>query len=46
MRILSFWIKADCDDRTGVICIFLCFAVGVSNLFHLTVMIVFGALCM
>jgi len=30
---------------TGVICIFLCFAVGVSNLFHLTVMIVFGALC-
>jgi len=30
---------------TGVICIFLCFAVGVSNLFHVSIMIIFGALC-
>jgi len=30
---------------TGVICIFLCFAVGISNLFHVSIMILFGALC-
>ncbi|KAH8598838.1 putative Golgi apparatus membrane protein tvp18 [Bisporella sp. PMI_857] len=30
---------------TGVICIFLCFAVGVSNLFHVSLLILFGALC-
>jgi len=31
---------------TGVICIFLCFAVGLSNLFHVSIMILFGALCL
>jgi len=31
---------------TGVICIFLCFAVGISNLFHVSIMILFGALCL
>jgi len=30
---------------TGVICIFLCFAVGISNLFHVSIMILFGAIC-
>jgi hypothetical protein len=34
------------DGRTGVICIFLCFAVGLSNLFHVSIMILFGALCL
>lgn len=34
------------DGRTGVICIFLCFAVGISNLFHVSIMILFGALCL
>jgi len=31
---------------TGVICIFLCFGVGLSNLFHVSIMILFGALCL
>lgn len=31
---------------TGVICIFLCFALGISHLFHLNIMILFGALCL
>jgi len=30
---------------TGVICIFLCFAVGISNLFHVSILILFGAVC-
>jgi len=30
---------------TGVICIFLCFALGVSHLFHVSILILFGALC-
>ena len=36
----------DIDGRTGVICIFLCFGVGLSNLFHVSIMILFGALCL
>jgi len=31
---------------TGVICIFLCFALGISHLFHVSIMILFGALCL
>jgi len=31
---------------TGVLCIFLCFAVGLSNLFHVSLLIIFGAICM
>ena len=34
------------DFRTGVLCIILCFAVGLSNLFHVSILILFGALCM
>jgi hypothetical protein len=34
------------DGRTGVICIFLCFALGISHLFHVSIMILFGALCL
>lgn len=31
---------------TGVLCIFLCFALGISHLFHVSIMILFGALCL
>jgi len=31
---------------TGVVCIFLCFALGISNLFHVSLLILFGALCL
>ncbi|KAG9236946.1 putative Golgi apparatus membrane protein tvp18 [Amylocarpus encephaloides] len=31
---------------TGVICIFLCFALGISHLFHVSLMILFGAFCL
>ncbi|KAL2076132.1 hypothetical protein VTL71DRAFT_1075 [Oculimacula yallundae] len=31
---------------TGVICIFLTFALGISHLFHVSIMILFGALCL
>jgi len=30
----------------GVFCILLCFALGISNLFHFSIMILFGALCL
>lgn len=32
--------------RTGVICIFLCFALGIANMFHLSLVILFSALCL
>ncbi|KAI6250207.1 Golgi apparatus membrane protein [Erysiphe necator] len=31
---------------TGVLCIFLCFALGISHLFHVNIMIIFGAICL
>jgi len=31
---------------TGVVCIFLCFALGVANLFHVSLLILFSALCL
>ncbi|KFX88107.1 hypothetical protein V495_07380 [Pseudogymnoascus sp. VKM F-4514 (FW-929)] len=31
---------------TGVICIFLCFALGIANMFHLSLVILFSALCL
>lgn len=30
---------------TGVLCIFLCFALGVANIFHFNLIIIFSALC-
>lgn len=29
----------------GVVCIFLCLAVGISNLFHVSIIILFGVIC-
>jgi len=31
---------------TGVLCIFLCFALGVANCFHVSIVIVFSILCL
>lgn len=31
---------------TGVICIFLCFALGISNLFHASLLIAFSIICL
>ncbi|KAL3427991.1 Golgi apparatus membrane protein TVP18 [Phlyctema vagabunda] len=31
---------------TGVVCIFLCFALGIANLFHVSLLILFSALCL
>ncbi|PQE06475.1 golgi apparatus membrane TVP18 protein [Rutstroemia sp. NJR-2017a WRK4] len=31
---------------TGVLCILLCFALGIANLFHLNLIIIFSALCL
>jgi hypothetical protein len=34
------------DYRTGVLCIILCFALGIANLFHVSLVILFSALCL
>ncbi|OBT79124.1 hypothetical protein VF21_01768 [Pseudogymnoascus sp. 05NY08] len=31
---------------TGVICMLLCFALGIANMFHLSIIILFSALCL
>ncbi|ATZ55105.1 Bctvp18 [Botrytis cinerea B05.10] len=31
---------------TGVVCILLCFALGIANLFHVSLLIIFSALCL
>ncbi|TGO42913.1 hypothetical protein BHYA_0004g00390 [Botrytis hyacinthi] len=31
---------------TGVMCIILCFALGIANLFHVSLLIIFSALCL
>lgn len=31
---------------TGVLCIFLCFALGIANLFHVSLLILFSAICL
>lgn len=37
---------ADLPCRTGVLCIFLCFALGVANIFHATFVIAFSIVCL
>ena len=32
--------------RTGVLCILLCIAVGISNLFHASLLIIFSIICL
>lgn len=32
--------------RTGVLCIILCFALGIANIFHLHLVILFSILCL
>jgi len=32
--------------RTGVLCIILCFALGIANLIHLSLIIIFSAICL
>lgn len=32
--------------RTGVLCIFLCFALGVANIFHANFVIAFSIVCL
>ncbi|KFY39800.1 hypothetical protein V494_03837 [Pseudogymnoascus sp. VKM F-4513 (FW-928)] len=34
------------SKETGVVCIFLCFALGIANMFHLSIVILFSALCL
>ncbi|KFZ20464.1 hypothetical protein V501_00104 [Pseudogymnoascus sp. VKM F-4519 (FW-2642)] len=34
------------EFQTGVVCIFLCFALGIANMFHLSLVILFSALCL
>ncbi|EAT90712.1 hypothetical protein SNOG_02500 [Parastagonospora nodorum SN15] len=36
----------DSIARTGVLCIFLCFALGVANIFHPTFVIAFSIVCL
>ncbi|PQE11245.1 golgi apparatus membrane TVP18 protein [Rutstroemia sp. NJR-2017a BVV2] len=31
---------------TGVLCVLLCFALGIANLFHISLIIIFSALCL
>jgi hypothetical protein len=33
-------------SRTGVLCIFLCFALGIANIFHLNLLIIFSVICL
>jgi len=33
-------------SRTGVLCIFLCFALGIANIFHANFVIVFSIICL
>ena len=47
MKIYSeYWELKLTVGRIGVICILLCLAVGISNLFHVSIIILFGILCM
>ena len=39
-------IIADSSTRTGVLCIILCFALGIANLIHLSLIIIFSAICL
>ena len=32
--------------RTGVLCIILCFALGIANIFHLDIIILWSVLCL
>lgn len=32
--------------RTGVLCIFLCFALGIANIFHFHLVILFSIICL
>lgn len=32
--------------RTGVLCFFLCFALGIANIFHLGLLILFSIICL
>ncbi|KAI9792832.1 MAG: Golgi apparatus membrane protein tvp18 [Peltula sp. TS41687] len=34
------------DDWTGVLCIFLCFALGIANIFHFHLVILFSIICL
>lgn len=44
-RMMDSRLTLECC-RLGVICIILCLAVGISNLLHASILILFGALCM
>lgn len=39
-------MDADFPLRTGVLCIFLCFALGVANIFHFGLVIIFSVICL
>jgi hypothetical protein len=39
-------LHADHPNRTGVLCIFLCFALGIANIFHATFVIAFSIVCL
>ena len=38
--------STDTTIRTGVLCIFLCFALGVANIFHANFVIAFSIVCL
>lgn len=37
---------ANTQIRTGVLCIILCFALGISNLFHASLILIFSIICL
>ena len=42
----TIWTITDTTYRTGVLCIFLCFALGIANIFHANFVIAFSIVCL
>jgi len=46
-RRLSLCSKANTIlNRTGVLCIILCFALGIANIFHFDIIILWSVICL
>jgi hypothetical protein len=47
MQLQDLRAKANSNDfRTGVLCIILCFALGIANIFHFDIIILWSVLCL
>lgn len=35
-----------CGNRTGILCVILCFALGIANIFHFDIIILWSVFCL